>query len=294
MELRQLRYTAELAKTRNFSRAAEALYVTQQTLSQQIRRLEEEIGFPLFTRSTRSVQLTEKGVALLRRIDEVLLAYDALENEASALRESRTVQLRLGILPTFSHLNVLETIHEFQTGNPSLSVSMQIHRSGSLIDLLLAGRLDAAVANVSEQQTRRLEKEYVMHTIARDHVCALMRLEDRPPEEGSLPVRELSGRRILMLEKGSSIRARMEEAFAREGIRPVSVTDCPEIHSMLGMVQSGLGIGFLSSRVAGQVLATGLLSVPLEPVIESITALIYPKGSAWRDALDLLAEQLAV
>ena len=82
MELRQLRYAAALAKTKNFSRAAESLYITQQTLSQQIRRLEEELGFPLFTRSTRSVSLTEKGAALLRRAEEVLSACDALEREA--------------------------------------------------------------------------------------------------------------------------------------------------------------------------------------------------------------------
>lgn len=88
MELRQLRYAAEVAKHQSFSRAAEALFVTQQTLSQQIRRLEDELGFPLFARSTRKVALTEKGAVLLREAERVLAALDALEREAAALRES--------------------------------------------------------------------------------------------------------------------------------------------------------------------------------------------------------------
>jgi len=291
MELRQLRYAAALAKTKNFSRAAESLYITQQTLSQQIRRLEEELGFPLFTRSTRSVSLTEKGAALLRRAEEVLSACDALEREAAALRESPASQLRMGILPTFSHLNVLETMHAFQTDNPSLSVSLQIRRSGVLLELLQSGRLDAAIANVSEEQKRRLASDYILRAIARDQVCALLRPEDRPQGD-SLPIGELAGKRILLLEKGSSIRARMEEALRREGIRPAAVTDCPEIHSMLGIVQTGLGVGFLSSRVAGQYLSPTLCRLPLEPRIESVTALLYPKNSAWREALDTLAKKL--
>lgn len=292
MELRQLRYASELAKTRNFSRAAENLYITQQTLSQQIRRLEEELGFSLFVRSTRSVALTDKGAALLRRIDDILSACDALEHEASMLRENQTAQLRLGILPTFSHLNVLETIHEFQAYHPSLSVSMQIHRSGTLLSLLLSGRLDAAISNISEEQTLRLKEDYILRTIARDRVCVLLRSVDRPPEKNCMSAQELSGQRILLLEKGSSIRARITETFAREGIRPGAVTDCLEIQSMVGMVRNGLGIGFLSSRVADQYLASDLCSVPLEPIIESVTFLLYPKNSIWRDALDMLAEKL--
>ena len=292
MELRQLRYAAELAKTRNFSRAAENLYITQQTLSQQIRRLEEELCFSLFTRSTRSVSLTDKGAVLLRYIDEVLNACNALDHEASLLRENQTVQLRLGILPTFSHLNVLETIHAFQADYPSLSVSMQIHRSGSLLSLLLSGRLDAAVANVSEEQAHRLKEDFVLSIIAKDHICVLLRSKDYPSEAACMSLRELSGKPILLLEKGSSIRAKMEETFTRQGIRPGTITDCPEIQSIIGMVRNGLGIGFLSSRVAEQYLSPDLVSIPLEPKVESITSLLYPKSSIWRDELDILAEKL--
>ena len=87
MEINQIRYVYYVAKYRNFSLAAEHLFVTQPTLSQQVRRLEDELGFRLFKRSTRTVTLTSEGEAFVKRAKPLLKMYDDLADEMAALKK---------------------------------------------------------------------------------------------------------------------------------------------------------------------------------------------------------------
>ena len=156
MDIRHFRYVECIARLSNFSKAANELHITQQTLSQQIAKLEDEAGFAIFERTTRSVRLTEKGRLLLQKAKPVLAAYDELLEEIAQLRGDNRPTIQLGILPTFSSLHALEAVHEFQSQSRGAAVNLQIHRSGTLLDMLLRGKLDAVIANVSNEELEQV------------------------------------------------------------------------------------------------------------------------------------------
>lgn len=289
MEIRQIRYAEAVARYSSFSRAAEAMFVTQQTLSQQIKRLEEEIGFAVFERNTRSVSLTTRGKTFIDRAEPLLNAFDAFSLEVESLREDTGQSIRLGILPTFSHLNILETIYAFQAKEQKISVQVQIQKSSRLVDMVRHGGLDVAIGNLSQQQIEAMKDKYCIHVFSKDHICAVLHQRHPLAKNTAITLSDLEGHTLLLLERGSSIRSRMESALKERQISPDQVIDCPDIHSLTGMLASGVGIGFLSSQVAAQSITASMLSLPLLPEMETITALFYHRQSEKRQAMDALS-----
>src|SRR5579884_2149526 len=113
MEMHQLRYMVAVARTGNFSRAAEQCHVSQPSLSQQIRKLEEELGERLFDRMKRRVQLTAHGESFLRRAVRVLEEVEAAKREAAEAQKLVRGALALGVLPTLAPYLLPEVMAAF-------------------------------------------------------------------------------------------------------------------------------------------------------------------------------------
>ncbi len=290
MEISQIQYINAVYKYGNFSKAAEHLYITQPTLSQQIKKLEDEIGFSLFIRTTRTVALTEEGKTFLQYATPLLTAYDILLQEMDQLRNRQDKVLQFGILPTFSHLNILDAIHRFQSQNQNISIHVQIQKSNRLIDSLLSGQIDAAIANLTRNCLESFDQSFDIRIFSRDRIHVLINSSHPLSSKPVIGITELANESLIMLDKDSSIRNQIENAFKQVGIIPTITYDCPEIHSLIGMLQSGVGVSFLSSRVAQQYIKPPILSIPLSPVIETQTAVIYSKRNRKADILKNFAD----
>lgn len=290
MEINQIRYIDAISKCGTFSKAAEQLYITQPTLSQQVRKLEEEMGFSLFDRSTRKVSLTNEGKVFLRYASPVLEAYDALCREIGQLRDHQSQTIQLGVLPTFSHLNILEAVHQFQLQNESVSLNLHIENSYGLLEMLLHGQLDVAVTNLSEDQMETFAGIADIRVFFRDAIHVLVNASHPLSARSEIRLSDLADEPLILLGKDSSIRNQMELVFRQSGISPHIAYECPEIHSLLGMLRSGAGISFLSSRVAGQCIGEPIRSIPLTPVIETRTAVLYLNRSGKRELLARFAD----
>lgn len=292
MEIRQIRYAAVVARYSSFSKAASILYVTQQTLSQQIRRLEEEIGFELFERSTRTVSLTPKGKIFTEKAEALLNVYDSFSADVAGLKESTDHVIRMGILPTFQHLNILELIYAFQAKERGVSIQVHIQKSSRLIDMISQGSLDAAIGNLSRSQMESMRDDYNVHVFSKDHICAVMHSSHPLASGKEITLSDLEGQTLLMLDKGSSIRIRMENAFREKHLEHTRIIECPEIYAMTGMARSGTGIGFLSSMVAAQAAEPPLAVLPISPEMETFTALYYQRKTDKDGILERLADSL--
>lgn len=286
MELNQIRYVATVARYNNFSKAAERLYITQPTLSQQVRKLEEEIGFPLFLRSTRAVSLTEEGKLFLQYATPLLEAYDTLVTELDNIKGNQSITIQLGVLPTFSHLNILETIHEYQSQRDDISVNITIRESLGLIDMLLDEQIDVAIANLIPSQIEGFEKAVETHIISHDAIYVVLHERHSLASRKEINIPELNQQKIILLGRNSSIRKQIEYSFKQTRVSPSAFYESPEIHSLIGMLQSNVGISFLSSRVADQYCSPPIISIPLKPEITTTTALIYLKKNKMADALE--------
>jgi DNA-binding transcriptional LysR family regulator len=146
MNLRQLRYAVALAESRSFTKAADSEFVVQSALSQQLRKLEDELGVALFERTTRSVALTPAGEALLPLMHRVLAGVDQLKFDAQALSGTIAGRLTVGMMEVPSEsLDVAVLMATFHARYPEVSVTLRSGGSNLLIEAVRDRKLDVAV-----------------------------------------------------------------------------------------------------------------------------------------------------
>jgi len=146
MNLRQLRYAAALAEARSFTKAADNEFVVQSALSQQLRKLEDELGVALFERTTRSVALTPAGEALLPLIHQVLAGVDRIKFDAQALSGTIAGRLTVGMMEVPSEsLDVAALMATFHARYPEVTVTLRSGGSNLLIEAVRDRKLDVAV-----------------------------------------------------------------------------------------------------------------------------------------------------
>src|SRR5271168_5027757 len=137
MEMHQLRYVVAVARTRNFSRAAEQCHVSQPTLSQQIQKLEDELGERLFDRMKREAKLTAHGEAFLPRAVRILEEADAAKREASDAKSLLRGMVTVGVLPTIAPYLLPGAMATFTEKFPGVEIVVQEDTTARLLKLAL-------------------------------------------------------------------------------------------------------------------------------------------------------------
>jgi DNA-binding transcriptional LysR family regulator len=148
MELRHFRYFVAVAEELHFRPAAERLHVAQPAVSEQVRKLEEELGVRLFNRTQRSVSLTDAGTALLDEARRVLHQAEVARMAARNARDSATTRLRLGHVPDSLPTSVARAMQIFGMTAPRVQISLETGPAGRLIGEVRAERLDVAVVGL--------------------------------------------------------------------------------------------------------------------------------------------------
>ena len=178
MELRYLRYFVAVARERHFTRAAEALGISQPPLSQQIKRLEEEVGTPLFRRLTRGVELTEAGEAFYEDACKILALSDAALEKARGIARGLNGNLSIGITSSDAfHPKIFALIRQFQVQNMAVQVHQVEANMSSLTTMLAEGELDIAFVRlpcVSSKafELKILDREPMVVALHHDHPLA--------------------------------------------------------------------------------------------------------------------------
>src|SRR3981081_2084310 len=155
MELRQLRYLVALADERHFTRAAAREHIAQPALSQQIRRLEEEVGLALVERTTRRVSMTDAGELLVARGRRILAEVDAAQTELQGLRGVQTGHVTVGALHSMGPVDVSLALALFHERHPGVELTVREASSEELADMLRVDEVDLAFLSVTE----RIESE---------------------------------------------------------------------------------------------------------------------------------------
>nr|MCR5683172.1 LysR family transcriptional regulator [Clostridiales bacterium] len=187
MEIRVLRSFLEAAREGNMTRAAERLYLSQPTVSKQIRELEEELGAKLFVRSNYSVRLTEAGMLLKERAEDILSLVDRTEAEFKSLEEVNSGDLYIGAPESEAMGLFAEAMHELREKYPKIRCNIY---SGNLTDVcerLDKGLLDLAIV----MSWADLSKYGCLRLPMKDTWGVLMRRDDPLTEKETVSVEEL-------------------------------------------------------------------------------------------------------
>jgi DNA-binding transcriptional LysR family regulator len=242
MDLRQLRYLVALADERHFTRAAEREHIAQPALSQQIRRLEEEVGVALVERTTRRVAITEAGELLVARARRIMSELSAAEAELEALRGILTGHVSVGAMHTMGPVDVSLALAIFHQRHPGVELTVLEQSSEELAEMLRDDVLDLAFLSVTE----RIESHGLgLHQLVSEELVVI--LPQAHPLAGRSCVRmgELAGEQFISYREGSRLRELLNRAAREAEFDPQVMLESNESRRIRRLVARGMGVAIL-------------------------------------------------
>jgi LysR family hydrogen peroxide-inducible transcriptional activator len=276
--LRQLGYFMALAKELNFTRAAEACFVGQSTLSAGLKELEEGLGVRLVERDRQSVSITPAGLEVLERAKVILAASQDLVEYAGASGKPMTSTIRLGVIPTIAPFLLPSVLPEIRHRFPDLKITLREDLTGNLLTRLAEHKLDFALIALPYDTSGLLVEELF------DDSFWLVAKEGDPALKGkevTLPAK--MAERLLLLEEGHCLREHSMQACKRVDIRNAEGLEATSLLTLLQMVESGLGIALLPGMAVNSSLLSNSDLVAKElasPAPKRIIALVARSSTA--------------
>ena len=144
MQYNQLRYAVKISETHSFSQAEKELFITQPSLSQQIIKLEKELGVRLFERDGNTVILTKSGENFIKNAKQVILSFERIKSDMECFRYAGKEHLRIGLMRSVHYRYMIHDISVLQSQFPKIELSLSYQDSVELRQMLLSGELDGA------------------------------------------------------------------------------------------------------------------------------------------------------
>jgi LysR family hydrogen peroxide-inducible transcriptional activator len=239
MELHQLRYFVAVAETENFTRASERAHVSQPSLSQQILKLEQEIGHKLFHRLGRKAVLTEAGVAFLERARRILFE---VENAAKELGDHPNLGRRItvGAVQTVMPYLITPFIAQLRESHPNLLVDAQEDFRGNLVRGVVEGDLELAVVPLPVKE-HRLSVE----TLLIEPLMLVVGKKHRIATRSEISIQDLADETFVSLGDSSTLAAQIRVFFGDQKFQPRIGFRCAQVATLKQFITSGLGISLL-------------------------------------------------
>jgi len=240
MEIHQLRYFCAVAETGSFTRAAQREQIAQPSLSQQIIKLEEELGVRLFDRLGRSVRLTNPGEIFLPRARAILNELRAAKEEVTDKQSSITGPISVGVIPTIAPYFLPSRISSFCRKYPQASITVFEDVTARLLDRLRGGVVDLAILALP---TRGHDLE--AFPLRTERVYAILPKSHRLARKASVSLKELGSEPFLLLRDDHCFRETAIEVCKRARLMPRVVFESGQFSSILAMVGAGLGVSIV-------------------------------------------------
>src|SRR5690606_22130000 len=240
MNLRDLSYFIALADHLHFGRAAAASFVSQPTLSTQIRKLEEELGVPLVERAPRNVMLTPAGRDVATRARRIVADVEAMREAARRSQDPEAGRVHLGLFPTLGPYLLPHVVPGIRTRFPQLELLLVEEKSDVLLERLQQGRLDAALLAlpVADDQLHvefLFEEPFVL-AVPEAHPLA---------DRGALSMADIAEERLLLLSDGHCMRAQALDVCQLSGAGEKAEFEATSLETLRQMVAANVGVTLL-------------------------------------------------
>lgn len=241
MNLRDLQYLVALDEHRHFGRAAEACFVSQPTLSTQIRKLEEELGAPLVERAPREIFLTEAGKAVLAEAREIIDRAQRIRAIGRRAGEPGVGTLRLGIFPTLAPYLLPHVLPLVQARFPQLELLLVEEKTEEVLARLRAGRLDAVIVALPVPDADAFHAEFLFE----EPFVLAMHASHPMASRRVVTFADLANQKLLLLEEGHCLRDQALEVCHLSGARERTGFRATSLETLRHMVAAGVGVTLL-------------------------------------------------
>ena len=284
MELRQLKYFITSADTLNFTEAARQCFITQSTLSQQIKQLETELGVQLFERIGKRVFLTETGRAFLPYARQTVADADYGVQRIKDMEDLKTGRLCIGTTFGLSAL-ITDAIARFSEQYPEVHLEVMFLKQDELIDAVRERKVDFALTFEMMEKDDLLTEQPVKTY----HLCAIVSDQNPLAQQATVSLRQLADYNICTPARGMNARRMFDSLTNKKGIELQPKLEINEIHTLLHLVRTGRWVAILvDSIIHGE---DGLCAVPLrESALPMPVVWLYPKDMYIRKAMQKFME----
>ena len=291
MNLRDLAYLLAVADHRHFGKAAEACFVSQPTLSTQIRKLEEELGVVLIERAPRRIMLTAIGRDVVERARRILADVEQLKDAARRETDPEAGTLRLGVFPTLGPYLLPHLVPHLRERFSRLQLLLVEEKSDEIIARLRDGRLDAGLLALplhdDRLQWQELFTEPFVLAVPEQHALAA---------RDALSLHDLADERLLLLQEGHCLRDQALDVCRLAGAGETTGFQATSLETLRQMVAAGVGVTLLPQlAVTPPVPASDnmrLIPFATEPPSRRI-ALVWRRSSPQEAFMRTLAERIA-
>lgn len=246
MDTQRLRYFLEVVRQRSFSKAAAVCKVSQPSLSQQIKKLEEEVGGMLLIRSHGNLRLTPLGDQFLNHAQAIIAQVNTAEAFVSKHQEQGERTIRIGAVPTIAPYYVPAILKAVQARHPAARFELFEGHTETVVEALRTGRVDYAL--LSPPTSLDSETEHL--TLAQD--AFVLTLPESHPlgKGGDIDLETLKRERIVLLEDSHCL-SRQTAAYCRDiGLEADVTLSSTQIETLLSIVEAGFGVTFIPQSAA--------------------------------------------
>lgn len=246
MEIQQLRYLAEVARTRSFTRAARECHVTQPTLSHQIKKLEEEVGEVLFQRRKKGAFLTPLGERYHQHARTILATVEMARLDASAFSQKVQGPLRIGVIPTVAPYYLPRLVRACRRKYPGISFQITEDPTENLLASMRRGALDVSILSPpvigGDLKFQDLFEDEFLLVVPRGHSLA---------KPGSRVLADIQAYPMILMNDAHCLRGQTLSLCNRAGFTPQVFIQSAQLDTVLAMVEAGLGISLVPASARG-------------------------------------------
>lgn len=293
MDLRQIEYFIRVAELGSFTRASIDLGIAQPALSRQVRLLEVELRQNLLLRNGRGVTLTEAGKMLLDHGRGIMHQIARTREELSRVRGSLVGKVAVGLPPSLSKVLTVPLIHAFKAHLPEASLSVTEGLSSSMVESLIAGRLDLALLYNAAPSP-----EIDLLPLAKEPLYLVQSARCLPDDELAVPLKELPNHPLITPSPNNAIRMFVESELAAVGLKPDIVLEIDSINAILDLVADGAGSAVLSIHAVNslgaqhQLLARPIVDPCLHIKLYTACSARRPTTLTQKAVMDLMQQQV--
>ena len=294
MNIRDLQYIVAVAEEGHFGRAAERCFVTQPTLSGQVRKLEDYLGVTLFERSNRRVQLTDAGLAVVERAKTVLRGVEEIESVARSWSDPYSGPMRLGVIPTIGPYLVPLILDGVRTRMPRMQLIFREDITAGLAESLRAGRIDAAVIATPAEEDGL--EEWSLYD--EPFYLAVPNTGDANPPTPVM-LESIDPERLLLLSDGHCLR---DQAVAACRINPETQginTRASSLETIMALVAAGEGMTLVPALYGVSGVGDKIRLLDVAPPgagrsVRLVTRRSFPRRKAVERLVDIIRDRVAV